>query len=181
MQTKAAYILLLPFTVSLWQFSGQWIKILQIMPRCSHTAADTASESCTKQQMVQIMLCHSSFHKSKRRWSCWWWRQQRWAPLRSSAAPSNRELPVTAVRLRICHCGSLCCVVQDWWITGDILTLQFGVLLWAPVTGWTNSPRILSLCLFHPDIQFSATRPHWSLRAAKRARGANERDRYYKH
>lgn len=92
-----------------------------------------------------------------------------------------RKLAVTAVRLRIRHCGSLCRVVQDGWITGDVLTLQFGVPLWAHVTGRTNSPRISSSCLFHPDIQFSATRPHRSSRAAKRARGAKDKDRYYKH
>lgn len=42
---------------------------------------------------------------------------------------SDRDLPVTALGLRIRHCGSLCRVVQDGWITGDVLTLQFGVLL----------------------------------------------------
>lgn len=134
-----------------------------------------------REQIVQKALCHSFVHKSNRQWSCPSWRHRQWARRQSSAAPSNRELPVTAVRLRICHCGSLCRVVQDGWITGDILTLQFGVLPWAHVTGWTNSPRISSSCLFHPDIQFSATRSHWSSHAAKRARGAQDRGRYYKH
>lgn len=98
-------------------------------------------------------------------------------PCQSSVASSRRNphrcvLPVTEVGLRICHGGSLCRVVQDGWITGDILTLQFGAQPWVHVTGWTNSLRISFLCLFHPDIQFSATRSHWSLYTPKRAHRA---------